>query len=151
MKSRESGQNYLEGWALDYNLFRPHMGLKGRTPAQAAGMAVPFKNWKDVAETVMPVTTSTRPDWQTQDEHTNASKDFQVMDVATAREATEPLKRKRPSGQGFRVRKGIKWSVPYLAIEPLTPHRMRIISGQSYALTNFAQICKLNPRGQGVM
>ena len=34
----------------------------------------------------MPVTTSTRPDWQTQDEHINASKDFQVMDVATARD-----------------------------------------------------------------
>lgn len=107
MKSRESGQNYLEGWALDYNLFRPHMGLKDRTPAQAAGMDVPFKSWKDVAEKIPPILDSTRPGWQTQDEQILASKDFKVMDKATAQEATEPLKPKRQSGRGFRKRKGI--------------------------------------------
>ena len=70
MKSRESGQNYLDGWAIDYNLFRPHMGLKGKTPAQAAGMAVPFKDWQDVAQKVTPVISppSRRREFRTRDE-----------------------------------------------------------------------------------
>ena len=103
MKSRESGQNYLDGWALDYNLFRPHMGLKGKTPAQAAGMAVPFKDWQVVAQKVNPVISSSRPDWQTQDEHIPASKDFKVMDIPAAQEAT---KEQKPRNTGFRVRRG---------------------------------------------
>ena len=44
MKSRETGQNYLDGWTVDYNVCRPHFGLDGKTPAQAAGMVVPFKD-----------------------------------------------------------------------------------------------------------
>ena len=106
MKTRESGQNCLDGWAMDYNLFRPHMGLKGKTPAQKAGLDVPFTNWNDVAENVTPITTATRPDWQTQDEHIKADKEFRKMDVATVQEATEPLNRKRPPRDGFRTTRG---------------------------------------------
>lgn len=104
MKFRETGQNYLDGWTVDYNYFRPHLGVDEKTPAQAAGMAVPFKDWRDVAEKVRPIPASTRPDWQTQDEHINADKDFRKMNIDTAREATLPKKR---SNAGFRVRKGV--------------------------------------------
>ena len=32
----ESGQRYLDGWTLNYNLFRKHHSLRNRTPATAA-------------------------------------------------------------------------------------------------------------------
>ena len=100
MKTRETGQNYLDGWTVDYNVFRPHMGIEEKTPAQAAGMVVPFKDWRDVAEKVRPIATSTRPDWQTQDERILADKDFQTMDIGTAKEATETRK---PRDRTFRA------------------------------------------------
>ena len=103
MKTRETGQNYLDGWAVDFNVFRPHMGVGDKTPAQVAGMKVPFKDWRDVAQKVKPITTPNRPDWQTQDERILADKDFRKMDIGTAKEATETRKR---SNAGFRVRKG---------------------------------------------
>lgn len=49
MKKQETGQNYIDGLVLDYNCFRPHMGLDGKTPADAAGAEMPFKSWADVA------------------------------------------------------------------------------------------------------
>ncbi len=103
MKSRETGQNYLDGWQVDFNYLRPHMGVGEKTPAQAAGMVVPFKDWRDVAEKVEPIRTPNRPDWQTQDERILADKEFRKVDIGTAREATATRKR---SNAGFRVRRG---------------------------------------------
>ena len=67
-------------------------------------MVVPFKDWRDVAEKVTPITTPNREEWQTQDEHIPADKDFRRMDIGTAQEATVTRKR---SNAEFRVRKGI--------------------------------------------
>ena len=39
-----------------YNYFRPHTSLKDKTPAQAAGIKFPFRNWKDVVEQPYEVT-----------------------------------------------------------------------------------------------
>lgn len=104
MKTRETGQNYLDGWAVDYNVFRPHLGIDERTPAQAAGMKVPFKDWRDVAQKVTPITKPNREDWQTQDERPIIDKEFRKVDIDKAEEATKTRKR---SNAGFRVRKGI--------------------------------------------
>jgi len=38
----------LDGWLVHYNFFRPHSGLGGKTPAEAAGAEVPYRSWKDV-------------------------------------------------------------------------------------------------------
>jgi len=46
----ESAKQYLDGWLVHYNFFRPHMSLKDRTPASVAGIKFPFRNWKDVCE-----------------------------------------------------------------------------------------------------
>ena len=54
LDTRESGQLYLDGWTLDYNLFRKHESLKNRTPAQAARVDAPFDEWEDVVEHVAP-------------------------------------------------------------------------------------------------
>ena len=50
LQERASGQKYLDGWVLQYNLFREHEGLGGRTPAEIAKVKPPFEEWADVAE-----------------------------------------------------------------------------------------------------
>ena len=48
LQSRASGQDYLDGWTLNYNLFTPHRSLDNRTPAQAAKIDRPFTSWGGV-------------------------------------------------------------------------------------------------------
>ena len=49
LDSKESGQRYLDGWVLTYNLFRDHEGLGGQKPGDRAKVTQPFKEWEDVA------------------------------------------------------------------------------------------------------
>jgi hypothetical protein len=46
----KSAREFLDGWLIHYNFFRPHMSLKDRTPSQVAGIKFPFRNWKDITE-----------------------------------------------------------------------------------------------------
>ena len=48
LDSRESGQRYLDGWTLTYNLFREHESIDDRTPGEAAKVSPPFREWTDV-------------------------------------------------------------------------------------------------------
>ena len=48
MKSQRSAQDFLDGWRINYNLFRPQDELGGMTPADAAGIDAPFFDWEDV-------------------------------------------------------------------------------------------------------
>ena len=48
IRTLETARNFLDGWRIDYTLFRHHEGLGGRTSAKAAGMEVPFSNWQDI-------------------------------------------------------------------------------------------------------
>ena len=46
-----TGQDCLEGWAIDYNFFNPHHSLNNRTPAEIAEVAdqVPWNDsWEDI-------------------------------------------------------------------------------------------------------
>lgn len=47
-----AAQEYLEGWMLDYNYFRPHQTLGMETPASKAGVKTPFENWQGVARNI---------------------------------------------------------------------------------------------------
>lgn len=47
-KNEDSARNILEGYAVNYNYARPHLSLKGKTPAEEAGIAV--KGWKQLIE-----------------------------------------------------------------------------------------------------
>ena len=49
LKSRETGQAYVDGLVTHYNYFRSHESLKGKRPAEAAGAELPFTSWEDVA------------------------------------------------------------------------------------------------------
>ena len=55
MRTLKTAQNFLDGWRIDYNLFRHHEGLGGRPPAPAAGIEVPFSNWLDIVRMVEPI------------------------------------------------------------------------------------------------
>ena len=48
--SKEKGQLYLDGWTLDYNLFRDHESMDAKPPGQAARVNPPFKEWADVVK-----------------------------------------------------------------------------------------------------
>ncbi len=48
--SKEKGQLYLDGWTLDYNLFRDHESTGGKPPGQAAKVNPTFNEWADVVK-----------------------------------------------------------------------------------------------------
>ena len=48
LDSLETGQRYLDGWTLTYNLFREHESLGFDTPGQRAKVNPPFAEWEDV-------------------------------------------------------------------------------------------------------
>jgi putative transposase len=50
LKNKDTLEKFMNGWLVHYNFFRPHTSLRDRTPAQAAGINFPFRNWKDVVE-----------------------------------------------------------------------------------------------------
>ena len=64
------------------------------TPAEAAGLERPFRNWHEVAKRVAPIKKSVRPAWQIQDDKPAAVKEFQTMPIEVAREATRVLQPK---------------------------------------------------------
>ncbi len=65
MDSLKTGQRYLDGWVLTYNLFRGHESLHNKTPGYKAKVNPPFKEWADVVKdgaASLPVKTAeTRP------------------------------------------------------------------------------------------
>lgn len=43
-------RRFMESWLLHYNYIRPNTFLAGRTPAEMAGVKLPFRDWKDFVE-----------------------------------------------------------------------------------------------------
>jgi transposase-like protein len=50
MKKRETAKLIMDGWLVHYNFFRPHEGLRNKTPAEKALTRFPFRNWLDVVQ-----------------------------------------------------------------------------------------------------
>ena len=50
LDSQKTGQRYLDGWTLTYNLFRGHESLGNKTPGSRAKVAPPFREWADVVK-----------------------------------------------------------------------------------------------------
>ena len=46
-KTYETALIILDGFLAHYNFFRPHISLKGKTPAEVAGVNIPFKTWTE--------------------------------------------------------------------------------------------------------
>jgi len=56
LKNKDTLEKFMDGWLVHYNFFRPHTSLHDMTPAMAAGIKFPFRNWKDVVEQPIEVT-----------------------------------------------------------------------------------------------
>ena len=50
LDNKESGQRYLDGWVLTYNLFRDHESLDDDSPGDRAKVKSPFSEWADVVK-----------------------------------------------------------------------------------------------------
>jgi hypothetical protein len=61
LKNIDTAIQFTDGWLVHYNFLRPHESLKDATPAQAAGIDYPFKNWADITRVPSPVTYSREP------------------------------------------------------------------------------------------
>ena len=48
LKKQGTARLLLAGWLVHYNFFRPHETLKDHTPAEKAGIKLPFQNWLEV-------------------------------------------------------------------------------------------------------
>jgi transposase-like protein len=46
-KTPETANLILQGFLIHYNFFRPHLALDNKTPAEAAKIKLPFKNWAE--------------------------------------------------------------------------------------------------------
>lgn len=49
LHSKQTAQLFLDGWVINYNLFRPH-GTIEKTPAAAAGITLKVEEWEDFAK-----------------------------------------------------------------------------------------------------
>ncbi len=98
LDSRTTGQRYLDGWTLQYNLFRDHESLRGDKPGERAKVNPPFKEWADVvkagAASRRKVKAETRPASQSKPKSPQP-------EAATASEAKgrRPLKQIAPEGE----------------------------------------------------
>lgn len=51
LKHVDTGKAILDGMVVNYNFLRPHSALKGKTPAQAAGLNLDLQHgWKDLIQ-----------------------------------------------------------------------------------------------------
>ena len=50
LKSLDTAQALLDGWLVHYNFYRDHESLDGKTPAQAAGVKFPYRDWLQMVE-----------------------------------------------------------------------------------------------------
>jgi len=62
LKDIKSARLITEGFLLHYNYLRPHEALKGKTPAEVAGVKYPYRNWQEIVakrEVITPAKVST--------------------------------------------------------------------------------------------
>lgn len=60
LDSWASGEQYISGFTLFYNFFRGHHSLKGKRPAQVAGIETHYKEWADFVRANIEVSSSQR-------------------------------------------------------------------------------------------
>lgn len=99
LKDMKSARLITEGWLLHYNYLRPHEALKGKTPAEAAGVKYPYRNWQEIVakrEVITPAKVSATstiiiPELQPKPEQVVIRKRFGKLHRHTHREKPEPV------------------------------------------------------------
>ena len=100
LENIESGQRYLDGWTLTYNLFREHEGIAYQTPAKMAKVNAPFQQWEDVVKQHAPAEEQPK----TGERNATAElSDARLRDESSARDnvtfVPDPTRRRRPKGE----------------------------------------------------
>lgn len=54
LRTAETAERFLDGWAVYYNYMKPHESLDSKTPAEAAKVDYPFRDWSDITRMVKP-------------------------------------------------------------------------------------------------
>jgi hypothetical protein len=63
LKNLNTAHSFLDSWLVHYNYLRPHESLDGKTPAEAAGISYPYKNWNELSRKhELGKTTETKPE-----------------------------------------------------------------------------------------
>jgi putative transposase len=57
LKNLETAHDFCDGFLVHYNFLRPHESLGGKTPAEVAGIAYPYKNWDELSRKHKPTVT----------------------------------------------------------------------------------------------
>lgn len=60
LKETETAKLFTDAWLVHYNFFRPHETLR-KTPAEAAGLDFPYKNWLDITKSPTVTYISVKP------------------------------------------------------------------------------------------
>lgn len=56
LKTIDSANEFVDGYLVYYNFFRPHESLNGKTPAEEAKLTYPIKSWIDIGKVTSPQT-----------------------------------------------------------------------------------------------
>ncbi|MDP2917131.1 MAG: DDE-type integrase/transposase/recombinase [Dehalococcoidia bacterium] len=48
LKNIDTAIQFTDAWLVNYNYFRPHETLKGKSPAEVAGVDYKYKNWAEI-------------------------------------------------------------------------------------------------------
>ena len=89
----ETGQRYLDGWTLTYNLFREHEGIDYDTPGERAKVKPPFTEWEDV------VIQSAGPTDHPRTAERDATARMTDADRRNPRIVPDSTQRRRPKGE----------------------------------------------------
>lgn len=108
LDSRATGQDYLDGWVLTYNLFRDHESLGGRTPGEAAKVDSPFKSWEDV------VVSKAR-----------ATPTFEVVEPSKGKAEKVVVVRSLPAPKSQTIKRAIPKPKLAKPVKPITPSKPR--------------------------
>ena len=110
LDSSKTGQRYLDGWTLQYNLFRDHESLRGDRPGKRAKVNPPFTEWSDVvkagAASRRKVKAGTRPASRSKPKspQPEAAPVREARERKPLREITPEGERRRKPGSGSRLR-----------------------------------------------
>lgn len=54
LRTPETAERFLDGWAVYYNYMKPHESLDSKTPAEAARCNYTFRDWVDITRMTKP-------------------------------------------------------------------------------------------------
>ena len=117
-----SGQRYLDGWVIHYNLFRKHHSLRNQTPGSRAKLEVPFKEWTDVvkADAVEPQLVTATP-------RRNEKADAPAVELTGTPTPSKPKKSSQASGSGAATPRIVRPTKPKPAKRETAPSKGRSV------------------------